>query len=766
MKILHIVPPSRRMMKTFMQELRKRYDKDEHSFYFINHCLESEKELFTFGNVYEMTGANRWEKMMHLKRHMDDADFIVWHGMIYRPRHLLFASQKKYLKKSVWLMWGIDLYNYEEKGNGIKAKINNAIHNYWRKNVAYIIALLSIDYDYYRKKFPKSKSKCFVAPYPISYDSFRIMNQKRHSIDRLNGKICIEVAHNNHPFNNHVEILNKLANFGDEDIRLYLPLSYGEEKDVNAPYIARVVKETERLFPQKAYCLWRLMPQNEYTEFLWNMDIAVFDADRQNALGNIIKLLYMGNKVYLSPNSPLYNFFLKKGIEVFNTKEIDKMEFSEFIRKPNNENVVKWVNDYYYPDNAMKLWANIFDTLTGGKMVPKQVKADYSILTADYQPQTKPNSVFVKRYLKWKKDTNGAKNLIIIGVDLGSAQLLESVERSNKNKINYFVKGILSSSGESITKNVRRDDVIGCYDSYSRSEGDVWVCGIYNNGKREVAASVLEERGIVPDNWIENETLVSPYIKMGCGNTLIGSRTVNFGCSFGDYNYMLDGHMGHDCEIGSLSFVGRGTNLAQNVKIGNKVYLGDSTEIGAGTVVGDNSIVDMNVKICINAKIGENVKIGKESKLGNIGSCMWKEYLEMDEGIVIGNNTRIERNTELLDNVKIGANGCIERNSFVGQDCVIGEGIGLSAESHIGNDNHVGDNVKIGARFSSDVSCVIGDNVVIGTNCVLGKCCKIGNGSILEDGVRLKDYTEVAANTRIFAKDYSVDKDKEGEKSE
>ena len=69
------------MMNTFIKELRQRFYEDRHIFYFINQCPLSEKSLFDYGDVFEMTGKNAREKAMHLKKYADMSDYIIWHGM-------------------------------------------------------------------------------------------------------------------------------------------------------------------------------------------------------------------------------------------------------------------------------------------------------------------------------------------------------------------------------------------------------------------------------------------------------------------------------------------------------------------------------------------------------------------------------------------------------------------------------------------------------------------------------------------------------------
>lgn len=66
MKYLHVIPPSKRMMDTYIRMIRKYFNKEEHKFYFIRSCAIGDRELFKYGNMDEMQGANRYQKAMHL----------------------------------------------------------------------------------------------------------------------------------------------------------------------------------------------------------------------------------------------------------------------------------------------------------------------------------------------------------------------------------------------------------------------------------------------------------------------------------------------------------------------------------------------------------------------------------------------------------------------------------------------------------------------------------------------------------------------------
>ena len=59
------------------------------------------------------------------------------------------------------------------------------------------------------------------------------------------------------------------------------------------------------------------MPVDEYNAFLDSIPVAIFGAMRQEAAGNIIRLLKSGTKVYLRERNPLYQYYKKRGFIVF-----------------------------------------------------------------------------------------------------------------------------------------------------------------------------------------------------------------------------------------------------------------------------------------------------------------------------------------------------------------------------------------------------------------------------------------------------------------
>ena len=147
--------------------------------------------------------------------------------------------------------------------------------------------------------------------------------------ERDNGEKFILVGNNAYTFNRHLEALEAMSRFSEEKLKLYIPLSYGNDwYDKERAYKSTVAEYAYESFgPEKVEVLNKLIDTNQYTNLLMNMDVAVIASNRQNALGNIFRLLYVGNKVYLSRDNPMYQYFLPEGIDVYEVDTISSCSY-------------------------------------------------------------------------------------------------------------------------------------------------------------------------------------------------------------------------------------------------------------------------------------------------------------------------------------------------------------------------------------------------------------------------------------------------------
>lgn len=98
------------------------------------------------------------------------------------------------------------------------------------------------------------------------------------------------------------------------------------------------------------------MAFDEYLDFLSNIDVAIFNHERQQAMGNKITLLGLGKKVYMRSDITPWSTFSEKGIQVFDIENIDILQLDENIRQ---QNMVR-VKEYFSQENYTKQLKNIF----------------------------------------------------------------------------------------------------------------------------------------------------------------------------------------------------------------------------------------------------------------------------------------------------------------------------------------------------------------------------------------------------------------------
>ena len=606
MKFLHIVPPSIRMMDTYIKMIVENFPREDHFFYFIRKCPKSESALFEYGNVFQMQGNTRYQKIKDFYQTLEQADTIIWHGFMHPTRFSLFLYVfRKFLKKSVWLMWGIDLYNWKRNGKGVKGAICNYIERRCRESMKAVIAPLEPDAVVFKEYFPKSNAECFVVPYPISMESFSAMEHFSRWTQRANQIPYVQIAHNAHSFNNHLKIIESLSHFAEENFKVFLPLSYGNDwHDGTNGYISKVKDAAVDTFGgNRVSALYRLMPQKEYTRFLWNMDICIFRAERQNALGNMLKSLYMGNKVFLSPQSPLYRFFKSKDIQVYNSEEIEQMSYEEFIKMPPRSNAVKWIRENYHLRYAVKRWNHLFARLANEspQVLDEQVLAEkYPIADEmcqdEFRAIQKDNWLGLERYttLNRKKlaRLKSIKDLLVVGTGRCALSALQCVYSTNRNQTYYFVKGFLGDKEASLQNCTGNVDVVGTVDDWNPNpNSERFICAIDDGTERQAVVEYLEQKGAVFASIQGHNVGIGYGTIIGEGSVLFPNVSISINCSVGVHSYIHTSIIEDHVVIGDYCTVEAGSLIGHDAKIGDRAILGSGCRICPFAVVEDGRVV-------------------------------------------------------------------------------------------------------------------------------------------------------------------------------
>ena len=278
-------------------------------------------------------------------------DLIFYHGVFEKYIIDYFCLHQFLLKKLVLYFWGGDIPLL----GGWKEKLKK---KYIIKHAVAVITIILEDYESLKELyFPKG---CYFNLQYYSDEQSDFMNKTIETGDLKKDSINIQIGNSATTTNDHIPILNMLEKFKKENIKIYVPLSYG---DMN--YAEQVIEHGKKIFGNKFIPLQQFMPLEKYYIFLKTIDIAIFNMCRQQALGNIFALLSTGCKVYLHPEGKLIDYLEKINFIVFRTNQIDNMSKEEFVMFSKEQRIYnkKMICEIFDKEKYIRNWEEAFEVL-------------------------------------------------------------------------------------------------------------------------------------------------------------------------------------------------------------------------------------------------------------------------------------------------------------------------------------------------------------------------------------------------------------------
>lgn len=277
-------------------------------------------------------------------------DKIIYHGIFEQDIIDVFFFNRKLLKKLYLRFWGGDKFLYGSADQIYRKK-------YVVKNAHAIIYIIPEE-----RKFLEQNYEIRGRQYWALYNLHGLI-ERCAAAESLPQKkrdyISIQVGNSATPSNNHIPILKKLHKFSEENIKIFAPLSYGDKE-----YAEKVKREGKELFGEKFVDITTFMDADEYNQFMNQMDIAIFGINRQQALGNIQALLYLGKKLYLKKNSIVEHYAKREcHCEVETIDQIDDMDFKSFVDFDEGKALKNKENMYQMSRLSMvtRVWDHIFN---------------------------------------------------------------------------------------------------------------------------------------------------------------------------------------------------------------------------------------------------------------------------------------------------------------------------------------------------------------------------------------------------------------------
>lgn len=362
MKYLHIALESS-FIKSYINFINENFDKNEHKFLIIDGIKEENIKISSDENVIKYISKGREFNgiikkiflilqlpILYLKlfNYCRNSEKIYFHGLFDFRIIMFLYIFNGFLYRGNWIIWGGDLYNSLSK-----KELFYKIEYFVKNKMKYVSTLVPEDYNEAKNKYNikgEYRKAIYINPIKLEYlDALENNNKKEETF--------IQIGNSADPQNNHIEILKKLSKFKNENIKIYCPLSYG---DLN--YGKEVEKYGKNIFGEKLICLFKFLTPKEYSKYLSEIDILIFNHKRQQGLGNIFALGYLNKKIYIRDDISTWNYLTDElELKIYNSNTIDNENFEEFIKNIKNENKEKILNSVYSEKYIKNIWEKNFE---------------------------------------------------------------------------------------------------------------------------------------------------------------------------------------------------------------------------------------------------------------------------------------------------------------------------------------------------------------------------------------------------------------------
>jgi len=345
-KILHIcnlgplIPP-------FIDFIEKNFDDftENHLFY-----ITGNQGLYPYrkrSNIIQAKPGkiNQLLHVLELARAIHKSDKVILHGLSNPYKNILLAFMPWVLEKCYWVIWGGDLYTYNLGQKTIKWYIHEIFRRWLIPKIGHFVTHIRGDYELAKEWYGARGiwHECFMYPSNL-YHELPIQNSFHEGINILVGNSAT-------PTNNHKEVLDRLRIYAQENITIYCPLSYGDSQ-----YAKEIADYGKMIFAEKFIALKDFMPFDQYLRLLGKIDIAIFNHNRQQGMGNITTLVGMGKKVYMRQDVSSYSMLKNLGLIVYSIHELDLIKISESDGWQNRQRI----KEYFSERNLVFQWTKVY----------------------------------------------------------------------------------------------------------------------------------------------------------------------------------------------------------------------------------------------------------------------------------------------------------------------------------------------------------------------------------------------------------------------
>lgn len=231
---------------------------------------------------------------------------------------LLFIRGNNFRKRCSIILWGVA--ERQKRSSNFLSGIFYEIKRFVLKSLRYVVTLSWDDSEKIKDWF--NLSNVIITGYiRDTYSEFKVYTKFNNEPQDLKR---IMISHSSFSHNYHIEILNLLGRFKDENLEIICPLSYG-----SIEYREIVISQGKQIFGDKFKYYDKLLSRSEYNNLLASIDIYISNALMQTGLYVVAFCICTGKKLYLRGNN--FNWMTHLGFKVNNINEISQLSYKDFI---------------------------------------------------------------------------------------------------------------------------------------------------------------------------------------------------------------------------------------------------------------------------------------------------------------------------------------------------------------------------------------------------------------------------------------------------
>lgn len=285
------------------------------------------------------------KSLLKLIFYMKKSEKIILHGLYNDYLYYLLAFFG-FSRKSYWGIMGGDLYSFSND-----SRKKHLLKKYVIKNLKGVIAGIDNDYLVAREVYGVTDN----------YFSCLGPNNIITENDYVEESLCIDekcknivLGNSADEENNHLFLIDKIKDKVEMDTKVFIPLSYGDSNNAD-----KVSKYAYDKLGDAANPIRDFMSLDDYKDFLRIIDVVVYAHKRQQAFSNLVLLISNGAKVYMDPESSLWDWLISRGVVVLDVNHIGE-DFLIPLSYEERKNNQFQIRKYCSFENMYNEWERVF----------------------------------------------------------------------------------------------------------------------------------------------------------------------------------------------------------------------------------------------------------------------------------------------------------------------------------------------------------------------------------------------------------------------